>query len=111
MTTKCVLLYKELEESQKTLSDYESSFEEFKCRAAENKDRIGDLERRRLETTKQIEVVIDRDNSTRKRIDELEKERGDLIQGYQAAISVRVARECLAEQRIDELQEGVDILI
>jgi chromosome segregation ATPase len=79
MTTKCVSLHKELEESQKTLSDYESSFEEFKRRAVENEDRIGDLERRRVETAKQIEVVIDRDNSARKRIDELEKERGDLI--------------------------------
>jgi DNA repair exonuclease SbcCD ATPase subunit len=111
MTTKCVSLHKELEESQKTLSHYESSFEEFKRRAAENEDRIGDLERRRVETAKQIEVVIDRDNSARKRIDELEKERGDLIQGHRAAISVRMARECLAEQRIDELQEGVDALI
>jgi chromosome segregation ATPase len=111
MTTKCVSLHKELKESQKTLSHYESSFEEFKRRAAENKDRIGDLERGRVETTKQIKVVIDRDNSARKRIDELEKERGDLIQGHRAAISVRMARECLAKQRIDELQEGVDALI
>lgn len=111
MTTKCVSLHKELEESQKALSDYGSSFEESKRRAAENEDRIRDLERRRAETAKQIQVVIDRDNSARKRINELEKERGDLIQGHRTAISVRVARECLAEQRIDELQEGVDALI
>jgi hypothetical protein len=56
-----------------------------------------------VEIAKQIEVVIDRDNSARKRIDKLEKERGDLIQGHWAAISVRVARECLAKQRINEL--------
>jgi DNA repair exonuclease SbcCD ATPase subunit len=111
MTTKCVSLHKELEESQKTLSDYGSTFEESKHRAAENEDRIRDLERKRAETAKQIQVVIDKDNTARKRIDELEKEKGDLIQGHRAAIGVRVARECLAEQRIDELQEGVDALI
>ncbi len=61
-----------------------------------------------MKSAKQIQVVIDRDNSARKRIDELEKERADLIQEHRAATSVRVARECLAEQRIDELQQGVD---
>ncbi|KAH8792207.1 hypothetical protein F5882DRAFT_376763 [Hyaloscypha sp. PMI_1271] len=111
ITTKCVSLHKELEESQNTLSDYGSSFEEFKRYATKNEDRISDLEKRRVETIKQIQVVIDRDNSARKRIDELEKERGDLIQEHREAISVRVARECLAEQRIGELQEGVDALI
>ena len=103
MTTKCVLLHKELEESQKTLSDYELSFEEFKRHAAKNKDRIRDLEKRRVETAKQIKVVIDRDNLARKRIDKLKKERGDLIQGHQAAISIRVACKCLAKQRISKL--------
>jgi hypothetical protein len=111
MTTKCVSLHKELDESQKTLLDYRSAFEESKRRAAENEDRIRDLERRRAESAKQIQVAIDRDNSARTRIDQLEKEMRDLIQVHGATISVRVARECLAEQRIDELQEGADILI
>ena len=64
-----------------------------------------------METAKQIQVMINQDNSARTRINELEKEREDLIQGHRAVISVMVARECLAEQRISELQEGVDILI
>jgi hypothetical protein len=52
MTTKYVSLYKELKESQKTLLDYRSAFEESKRRAAENKDKIKDLEKRRAETVK-----------------------------------------------------------
>jgi len=55
------------------------SFEEFKRRATKNKDRIRDLKRGRIKTAKQIEVIIDRDNSAKKRIDKLKKERGDLI--------------------------------
>jgi hypothetical protein len=50
--TKYVSLYKELEESQKTLSDYGSSCDEFKRHATKNKDRISDLEKRRVETAK-----------------------------------------------------------
>jgi hypothetical protein len=111
MTAKFGSLHKELEESQKTTSDYRSAFEEYKRRASENGDRVKDLEGRRVEAAKQIQVAIERDISARMMIDELEKEREDLIQGHRAAISVRVARECLAEQRIDELQEGADILI
>jgi hypothetical protein len=86
-----------------TLSDYRSAFKESKRRAAENEDRIRDLEKRRVETVKQIQVFISQDNLARTRINELEKEKGDLIQGYQVVISVRVARECLAKQRINEL--------
>jgi chromosome segregation ATPase len=111
MTTKFGSLYKELKESQKTTSKYRSAFEEYKRRASKNRDKVKDLEGRRVETAKQIQVIINRDNSARTRINKLEKEREDLIQGHRAAISLRVARECLAKQRIDELQEGVDILI
>jgi hypothetical protein len=85
------------------LSDYRSAFKESKRRAAENKDRIRDLEKRRVETVKQIQVFISQDNLARTRINELEKEKGDLIQGHQVIISVRVAREYLAKQRINEL--------
>jgi len=110
MTAKFGSLHKELEESQKTTSNYRSAFEEYKRRASENENRIKDLEGRRVEAAKQIQIAIDRDTSARRMIDELENEREDLIQGHRAAISVMVARECLAEQRIDELQEGADIL-
>ena len=50
--TKYVSLYKELKESQKTLSNYGLSYKEFKYRATKNKDRISDFERRRIETIK-----------------------------------------------------------
>ena len=79
MTTKCLLLHKELKKSQKMSSDYRSAFKEYKYHASENRDRIKDLKGRRVETTKQIQVIIDWDNSARTRIDELEKKRGDLI--------------------------------
>lgn len=52
MTTKCVSLYKELEESQNALSNYESAFEESKVRAAKSENMIRDLEGRREETVK-----------------------------------------------------------
>ena len=58
------------------------SFKEFKCRAIENKDRIKDLKKKKVKTIKQIKIVINKDNLARKRINKLEKKRGDLIQGY-----------------------------
>jgi chromosome segregation ATPase len=82
ITTKCVLLHKELKESQKTLSNYRLSCKEFKRYTAENEDRIKDLERKRAKTAKQIQIVINKENSAKKRIDKLEKEKSDLIQGH-----------------------------
>ena len=105
MTAKCVSLHKEHEESQKTLSDYRSAFEEYKRRAAENEDRTRDLENRRVETAKQIQVFISQDNLARTRIDELEKERGDMIQQHRVATNITVDRMNSAEQKVEELKK------
>ena len=111
LTTKNLSLSKEAEQSKKTLSEYRFAFEELKLRATDNEDKILDLEMKRAETAKNIQVVIDKNNSTAERIEELEKEKADLIQRYQAEITMRVAREGLAARRFDELQEGVDIMV
>ncbi|KAL5316318.1 hypothetical protein ACEPPN_015363 [Leptodophora sp. 'Broadleaf-Isolate-01'] len=115
MTTKCLSLHKELDESQRVISNYDSAFKESEHRVAAEKsqfeDRIRDLEGRRAETAKQVQIVLDRENSAWKRIEELEKEREDLAEEHRAAINVRVARESLAEQRVNELQKGMDELI
>ncbi|KAF8862746.1 hypothetical protein BDZ45DRAFT_686574 [Acephala macrosclerotiorum] len=115
MTTKCLSLHKELDESQGVISNYDSAFKESEHRVAAEKsqfeDRIRDLEGRRVETAKQIQIVLGRENSAWRRIEELEKEREDLVEEHRAAINVRVARESLAEQRINELQKGVDELV
>jgi hypothetical protein len=68
MTTKCLSLYKELDESHKVISNYDSAFKESEHRAAAEKsqfkDRIRDLKGRSSETAKQLQIVLDRENSS-----------------------------------------------
>ncbi|KAH8653963.1 hypothetical protein BGZ60DRAFT_519459 [Tricladium varicosporioides] len=136
MTTKCISLHKELEESQETVSNYNSDFKEYERRVTAEKaqleDRIRDSEGGRVETAQQMQVVLEDRNSARGRVDELEKElnktlarealalqkfdeqekvREHLIQEHRVEVNMMTAREALALQRIDELQKGVDELI
>jgi chromosome segregation ATPase len=87
MATKCMSLYKELEESQMTISNYESAFKKFENSIASGKvqleDTAKDLERR----TSELQIAI-------KRIQELEKE-----------LNKAVARECVAKKTVSELEE------
>jgi chromosome segregation ATPase len=87
MATKCMSLHKELEESQITISNYESAFKKFENSIASGKmqleDTAKDLERR----TSELQIAM-------KRIQELEKE-----------VDKAVARECLAEETVSELEE------
>jgi translation initiation factor 2B subunit (eIF-2B alpha/beta/delta family) len=82
ITTKYVLLHKKLKNSQKTLFNCRLSCKEFKRYATKNKDKIKDLEKKRTKTTKQIQVIINKDNLARKRINKLKKKKGNLIQKH-----------------------------
>ena len=87
MANKCVSLQKELEESQMTISNYESAFKKFENSIASGKvqleDTAKDLERR----TSELQIAM-------KRIQELEKE-----------VNKAIARECLAKKTVSELEK------
>lgn len=132
MTTKCMSLHKELEESQNTISGYESTKRGFAAEKVQLEDTVKDLEMKRAETAQQIQIVLDRETRARGRIErlekeihervtrdslalqkveQLEKEREQMIQEHRAEVNMRFAREGIAEQRISELQKRVEELM
>jgi DNA repair exonuclease SbcCD ATPase subunit len=112
MTTKCLKLNEELEKAQKAISNYDSTLKESErgiaAEKAQLEARIRDLEGRRTRIANHIQNVLEDEQSARRRIGELEKEKENLIREHGKTINVMAAREALAIQRADELQKGVD---
>jgi hypothetical protein len=112
MTTKCLTLNEELEKAQKAISNYDSTLKEAErgiaAEKAQLEDRIRDIEGRRARIAHQIQNVLEDEQSSRRRVGELEKEKEILIREHGETVNVMAAREALAIQRADELQKGVD---
>lgn len=94
MTKKCVSLHKELEESQKMISNYESTGRDVAAEKVQLENRANDLERHTADLAQTIRVMLDREAWARRKIEELEEE-----------ITKGVARECLAVQKANELEK------
>ena len=100
MTTKCLTLNKELEKAQKAISNYDLTLKEAErgiaAEKAQLEDRIRDIEGRRARIVHQIQNILEDEQSSRRRVGELEKEKEILIREYRETVNVMAAREALA---------------
>lgn len=87
MANKCMSLHKELEKSQETISNYQSTFENLENSIASGKVQLEESAKEVERKTSELQIAMTR------------------IQGLEKEVNKAVAKECLTKKRVNELEE------